>query len=79
MNSPTELQPLLDRNSESPLWAQFRDALRLQILQGELAIGAKLPSEAELGEQFGISRIVVREALADLVRNNLIYLSLIHI
>ena len=73
MNAPTELQPLLDRNSESPLWAQFRDALRLQILQGELAIGAKLPSEAELGEQFGISRIVVREALADLVRNNLIY------
>ena len=40
MNAPTELQPLLDRNSESPLWAQFRDALRLQILQGELAIGA---------------------------------------
>jgi GntR family transcriptional regulator len=73
VNAPTELQPLLDRNSESPLWAQFRDALRLQILQGELAIGAKLPSEAELGEQFGISRIVVREALADLVRNNLIY------
>lgn len=73
MNSPNELQPLLDRNSESPLWAQFRDALRLQILQGDLPIGAKLPSEAELGEQFGISRIVVREALADLVRNNLIY------
>lgn len=64
---------MLDRNSESPLWAQFRDTLRNQILQGQLAIGAKLPSEAELGEQFGISRIVVREALADLVRHGLIY------
>lgn len=73
MKPPTDIQPLLDRNSESPLWAQFRDALRMQILQGALPIGAKLPSEAELGEQFGISRIVVREALADLVRNNLIY------
>ena len=73
MNSPTEISTVLDRGSESPLWAQFRDALRLQILQGVLPIGAKLPSEAELGEQFGISRIVVREALADLVRNNLIY------
>lgn len=63
----------LDRNSLSPLWTQFRDAIRSQIMQGELPIGAKLPSEAELGEQFGISRIVVREALADLVRNGLIY------
>ncbi|MET0209728.1 MAG: GntR family transcriptional regulator [Burkholderiaceae bacterium] len=73
MNAPQHFLPPLDRNSESPLWTQFRDALRSQILQGELAIGAKLPSEAELGEQFGISRIVVREALADLVRSNLIY------
>jgi GntR family transcriptional regulator len=73
VNSSTETSTVLDRSSESPLWAQFRDALRLQILQGVLPIGAKLPSEAELGEQFGISRIVVREALADLVRNNLIY------
>ena len=67
------MSSVLDRTSESPLWAQFRDAIRLQILQGVLPIGAKLPSEAELGDQFGISRIVVREALADLVRNNLIY------
>ena len=73
MNSPTLTAPALDRNSESPLWAQFRDLLRRQILQGELPIGAKLPSEAELGDQYGISRIVVREALADLVRNGLIY------
>ncbi|MGJ7606019.1 GntR family transcriptional regulator [Variovorax sp. LT1R20] len=73
MNSPNDISTVLDRKSESPLWAQFRDALRLQILQGVLPIGAKLPSEAELGDQFGISRIVVREALADLVRNNLIY------
>jgi len=52
---------------------QFRDVLRNQILQGELAIGEKLPTEAEFGEQFGISRIVVREALGDLVRSSLIY------
>lgn len=73
MNHPTDTLPLLDRNSSLPLWAQFRDAIRLQILQGALPVGAKLPSEAELGEQFSISRIVVREALADLVRNGLIY------
>ena len=73
MNSPTPTSTVLDRNSSSPLWTQFRDALRSRILQGELEIGAKLPTEAELGDQFGISRIVVREALADLVRSGLIY------
>lgn len=73
MNSPTNNLSVLDRNSSSPLWTQFRDALRARILQGELAVGTKLPTEAEFGEQFGISRIVVREALADLVRNGLIY------
>lgn len=73
MNSPFDDAPVLDRNSGLPLWAQFRDTLRSRILQGELAVGTKLPTEAEFGEQFGISRIVVREALADLVRNGLIY------
>jgi GntR family transcriptional regulator len=73
VNSPTNTLSVLDRNSSSPLWTQFRDALRARILQGELAVGTKLPTEAEFGEQFGISRIVVREALADLVRNGLIY------
>lgn len=65
--------PVLDRNSASPLWTQFRDTLRASILSGELPVGSKLPTEAEYGTQFGISRIVVREALADLVRNSLIY------
>lgn len=65
--------PVLDRSSGSPLWTQFRDLLRARILAGELAVGTRLPTEAEFGEQFGISRIVVREALADLVRNGLIY------
>ena len=73
MISPTSTISVLDRNSSLPLWTQFRDALRARILQGELAVGTKLPTEAEFGEQFGISRIVVREALAELVRNGLIY------
>lgn len=66
-------QPMLDRSASVPLWMQFRDALRSRILQGHFTVGAKLPTEAEFGEQFGISRIVVREALADLVRSGLIY------
>jgi len=73
MSSSNSPQDTLDRNAGAPLWTQFRDVVRGKILQGELAVGAKLPTEAEFGEQYGISRIVVREALADLVRNGLIY------
>lgn len=73
MKTVPDTPALLDRSSGSPLWTQFRDVLRNRILQGELAVGEKLPTEAEFGEQFGISRIVVREALGDLVRSGLIY------
>lgn len=70
---PTQQSPALDRNASTPLWIQFRDTVRSNILSGVWATDAKLPTEAEFGEQFGISRIVVREALADLVRSGLIY------
>jgi GntR family transcriptional repressor for pyruvate dehydrogenase complex len=39
------------------------DALRTQIANGELAPGARLPAEAELLRQFGVSRPTLREAL----------------
>ena len=39
------------------------DALREKILKGELGEGAELPAERELGEQAGVSRATVREAL----------------
>ena len=38
-------------------------AIEAQILSGELKIGERLPSEAELSRQFGISTRSVREAL----------------
>ena len=36
------------------------------IRSGELAIGARIPSERELARQFGVSRVVVREAMRHL-------------
>ncbi len=52
--------------SIAPLFAQLRDHLRSVILDGGLAIGSKLPSEAELETSHGVSRITVRQALAEL-------------
>ncbi len=55
-----------------PLHARLRDALRASILEGRLAPGSKLPSEAELQATHGVSRITVRHALSALQSDGLI-------
>jgi DNA-binding FadR family transcriptional regulator len=47
-------------------------ALRTRLLAGEVSPGQKLPSEAQLTEQFGVSRTVVREAIAMLAADGLV-------
>lgn len=54
------------------LFAQVQASLRTEILENRLAPGAKLPSEAELEKNFGVSRITVRQALSALHAEGLI-------
>lgn len=63
----------LDRSADLPLWQQLSLALRGEIEAGRLRPDQALPSESELIDRFGVSRTVVREALADMVRAGLIY------
>jgi GntR family transcriptional regulator len=63
---------MVARDSATPLFAQVRDALRARIGTGELSPGTKLPSEGELEVAFGVSRITVRQALAELNTEGLI-------
>lgn len=48
------------------------DQVRALIRTGELDIGARLPSERELGERFAVSRVTVREALRVLEARGLV-------
>src|SRR6188472_328553 len=48
------------------------DQIRLLIRDGSLKPGDRLPSERELGERFGVSRVTVREALRGLEANGLV-------
>jgi GntR family transcriptional regulator len=59
---------MLDRDSPLPLYYQLAQILRSRMASGELATGDRLPSERELGQQFSISRMTVRQALAYLER-----------
>lgn len=46
--------------------------LRAQIAGGEIGPGQKLPTEGQLTETFGVSRTVVREAIASLATDGLV-------
>jgi DNA-binding GntR family transcriptional regulator len=53
-------------------YRRIAEDLRRQIESGELEPGDVLPSEAMLVEGYGVARGTVRQAFADLSRNNLI-------
>ena len=47
-------------------------ALRSQVLSGEISPGQKMPTENQLTETFGVSRTVIREAIATLAADGLV-------
>ena len=64
-----ELLPL----SPVPLYSQLKELLRTRILDGTYPPLSRMPSEAELGKAFDVSRITVRQALGDLQKEGLIF------
>ncbi|WP_240550192.1 GntR family transcriptional regulator [Candidatus Roseilinea sp. NK_OTU-006] len=58
--------PSLDKRDPTPLYCQLKEVILSQIDSGAWSPGMQLPSERELCERFGISRITVRQALAEL-------------
>jgi GntR family transcriptional regulator len=64
-----EPMPGLDKRSPVPLYYQLRTVIEERIDSGEWPPDTLVPSERELCEQFRISRITVRQALAELVRD----------
>ncbi len=62
----------IDPSSKADLSAQIAKAIRDSIVSGALIVDERLPSEAELSEQFEVSRATVREALKRLAAQSLI-------
>jgi GntR family transcriptional regulator len=67
------VETTLLRNAATPLHVQISEALRAQIESTELKAGETFPSERELAEHFGVSRMTVRQALHRLRQEGLIY------
>jgi GntR family transcriptional repressor for pyruvate dehydrogenase complex len=68
-----ETGALFDQVAREPRLSDKVSQLILEtILSGRLSPGDRLPSERELGEQFGVSRTVIREAVRALAAKGLI-------
>ena len=63
----------ISRTEGIPLYVKIREALRSEITQGILTRGQKLPSEEELSIKYGVSRMTVRQGIADLIDEGLLY------
>lgn len=60
------------RKQSGPLYAQLRDHIADAIRTGVIGAGDSLPSEREIAELSGVSRITVRKAFKELVRDGLV-------
>jgi GntR family transcriptional regulator len=60
----------IDLKSKLPLYDQIERNLRDLILNGQLTPGQAVPGEWELVELYGVSRLTVRRAVDELVRQN---------
>ncbi|HEU5383453.1 MAG TPA: GntR family transcriptional regulator [Ktedonobacteraceae bacterium] len=61
------------RKSPLPRYYQLKEIMREKISTGEWKPGDLIPSERELGEQYGISRMTARQAITELVNEGLFY------
>ncbi len=55
-----------------PLYYQAEHLIRQRITSGEYAPGSQIPSENELSREMAVSRVTVREALRELVREKML-------
>jgi len=72
MPSLTSVLGVLDPTSDRAVFRQIADALREAIDKGRFREGDKLPSETELVEHFGVSRMTVRNSLSLLQQEGLV-------
>jgi GntR family transcriptional regulator len=62
----------VQREAALPLYHQIFAALRHEILSGALPFGASLPTEFEISDRFGVSRITARRAMLELTESGLV-------
>jgi len=62
----------LQANVAAPLYQQLCDAIKEQINSGNYKVGERIPSEEQLSEMYGISRITTRSGVEKLVEEKIL-------
>ena len=62
----------LTKESPIPLYEQILNILRAYAATGDFAVGSRLPSESELMAELSVSRVTVRQAMDEAVKEGLI-------
>lgn len=65
-------QEHLKKTSENPLYIQLMTRIKNDIVAGVYQRGERVPSEQELCDSYGVSRVTVRKAMLDLVQEGLL-------
>jgi GntR family transcriptional regulator len=63
---------LVAQKGAAPIYLQLQTLIRERIASGSWQPGEAIPSEQALGQQFGIARMTVRQALDGLIRDGLL-------
>jgi GntR family transcriptional regulator len=61
------------RRRDKPAYQRLSDDLRSAIQEGRFGDGVRMPTEAELRREYGVSRHTIRQAFQDLVAEGLVY------
>jgi DNA-binding GntR family transcriptional regulator len=64
---------VLKPEGATPLYKQLSGLLRQRIAEGKLKSNQPIPSERSLCETYSISRITVRQSIAELINEGLLY------
>jgi DNA-binding GntR family transcriptional regulator len=64
--------PTIDRSSPLPVYFQIALDLRRRIAAGEWNSGDRTAPELELASEYAVSRVTIRQALAELVKDDLL-------
>jgi GntR family transcriptional regulator len=65
-------EPAFNPDSAVPLYVQAADYIAAEIAAGRLAPGTRLRAERDLAEEWGVSYLTVRRAMAELRERGLI-------
>lgn len=64
---------MVNKDSHIPIYVQIEEELKQRIFVGEYEVGEPIPSERDLSNSFGVSRMTVRQAITNLVSNGMLF------